>query len=61
MPRGMRYGFLYGIGFENRIFTKNINEMKKTYLAPELEQIDVTVEQGFAGSGDLENLGREEI
>lgn len=26
--------------------------MNKMYLAPELEQIDVTVEQGFAASGE---------
>lgn len=33
--------------------------MEKMYLAPELEQIDVTVEQGFAVSG--ENMDREGI
>ncbi len=37
--------------------------MKKTYLAPELEQIDVTVEQGFAGSTGAsgENMPIENI
>ena len=45
----------------NKIITKNsINNFKKTvvimkkemYVAPELEVLEVMVEQGFAGSGD---------
>ncbi len=31
--------------------------MEKMYVAPELEVLEVLVEQGFAGSGDVDEGG----
>ena len=34
--------------------------MEKMYVAPELEVLEVMVEQGFAGSGPFPSVGEDE-
>ena len=42
---------LVAILFLSHILTRNINNMKKQiYIAPEIEVLEVQIEQGFAGS-----------